>query len=229
MINWTSLETVFLDMDGTLLDLHFDNHFWLEHLPRRYAEHHNLPPGEAKDQLISMIMAEKGTLNWYCTDYWSNRLDMDITGLKSEIGDRIGYRPHVADFLQTLKNTGLQSVIVTNCHPDPLELKLQRTGLDTLVDSIVSSHQLGKPKEDTAFWHDLQRLTPYRASATLLVDDSFPVLESARSAGIAQCLGILAPDSKQAARKTHEKIPCVHHFDEVLTAIQAQRPLPSTG
>ena len=235
MINWASLETVFLDMDGTLLDLHFDNHFWLEHLPRRYAEQYDLHPGEARDQLISMIMAERGTLNWYCTDYWSDRLAMDITSLKSEVGDRIGYRPHVADFLRALKSTGLQSVIVTNCHPDPLELKLQRTGLDGFVDAIVSSHQLGRPKEDIAFWKDLQQLAPYRADATLMVDDSFPVLESARSAGIAQCLGILAPDSKQAARETHPEIPCVQHFDEILTALHQQRslhqnsPLPSAG
>lgn len=227
MINWTSLETVFLDMDGTLLDLHFDNHFWLEHLPLRYAEQYDLHPDEAKTQLINMIMAEQGTLNWYCTDYWSDRLAMDITGLKAEISDRIGYRPHVADFLQTLKKTGLHAVIVTNCHPDPLELKLQRTGLDRFVDSIVSSHQLGKPKEDMEFWKDLQQMAPYRAASTLMVDDSFPVLESARAAGIAQCLGILAPDSKQAARQSHAQIPCVHHFDEILASIHQQRPLPS--
>jgi putative hydrolase of the HAD superfamily len=229
MIDWISLETVFLDMDGTLLDLHFDNHFWLEHLPRRYAEQNGLHPDEAKDKLINMIMAEKGSLNWYCTDYWSDRLAMDITGLKSEVGDRIGYRPHAADFLQALKDAGLKSVIVTNCHPDPLELKLQRTGLGSFVVGIVSSHQLGKPKEDTAFWKDLQQLAPYRAQTTLMVDDSFPVLESARSAGIAQCLGVIAPDSKQAARKPHPEIPCVHHFDEILTAIRQQRPLPSAG
>ncbi|HDZ39065.1 MAG TPA: GMP/IMP nucleotidase [Marinobacter sp.] len=235
MIDWTSLETVFLDMDGTLLDLHFDNHFWLEHLPLRYAEQRNLNPVEAKEQLISMIMAERGTLNWYCTDYWSERLAIDITGLKAEVGDRIGYRPHVANFLQALKDTGLQSVIVTNCHPDPLELKLQLTGLDSLVDGIVSSHQLGKPKEDIGFWKDLQQRAPYTAATTLMIDDSFPVLESARSAGIAQCLGILAPDSKQAARQTHPEIPCVHHFDEILASIHQQRPsnqkspLPSAG
>lgn len=224
MINWTSLETVFLDMDGTLLDLHFDNHFWLEHLPRRYAERNGMHPEKARDKIISMIMAQRGTLNFYCTDYWSEQLALDITMLKSELGDRIGYRPHVADFLQSLKSAGLQSVIITNCHPDPLKLKLQRTGLDRYVDGIVSSHQLGKPKEDTAFWHDLQQLAPYRAASTLMVDDSFPVLESARSAGIAQCLGILAPDSKQAASKSHPEIPCVHHFDEVMTAIHQQRP-----
>ncbi|MDF0751717.1 GMP/IMP nucleotidase [Marinobacter sp. 71-i] len=227
MVNWHSLDTVFLDMDGTLLDLHFDNHFWLEHLPRRYAEHNNLTPEAARDTIIPMIMAERGSLNWYCTDYWSDRLDLDITGLKAEVGERIGYRPHVTDFLDAVRNAGLRSVIVTNCHPDPLSLKLQRTGLDSRVDNIISSHQLGKPKEDPAFWQDLARLEAYRPAATLMVDDSFPVLESARTAGIAQCLAILAPDSKQAARESHPDIPSIHHFDEILPALRQRQPLPS--
>ena len=227
MVNWHSLDTVFLDMDGTLLDLHFDNHFWLEHLPRRYAEHNNLNPEEARDTIIPMIMAERGSLNWYCTDYWSDRLNLDITGLKAEVGERIGYRPHVTDFLDAVKSTGLRSVIVTNCHPDPLSLKLQRTGLDSRVDNIISSHQLGKPKEDPAFWQDLARLEDYRPATTLMIDDSFPVLESARTAGIAQCLAILAPDSKQAARDSHPDIPSIHHFNEILPALRQRRPLPS--
>ena len=227
MVDWSSLNTVFLDMDGTLLDLHFDNHFWLEHLPARYAEHYDLHPQEAKDRLIPMIMAERGSLNWYCTDYWSERLSLDITGLKAEVGDRIGYRPHVTDFLDALLQVGLHSVIVTNCHPDPLALKLKRTGLDTRVDAIVSSHQLGKPKEDPSFWQDLQRVTPYQAESTLMVDDSFPVLESALEAGIAQCLAVLAPDSQQEAREQHPEIPCIHHFDEILPALRQRSPLPS--
>ncbi|MCL7942897.1 GMP/IMP nucleotidase [Marinobacter sp. ATCH36] len=227
MVNWHSLDTVFLDMDGTLLDLHFDNHFWLEHLPRRYAEHNNLSPEEARDTIIPMIMAERGSLNWYCTDYWSNRLDLDITGLKAEVGDRIGYLPHVTEFLDTLQDSGLRSVIVTNCHPDPLSLKLQRTGLDSRVNNIISSHQLGKPKEDPVFWQDLARLEAYQPATTLMVDDSFPVLESARAAGIAQCLAILAPDSQQAARDRHPDIPSIHRFDEVLPALRQRQPLPS--
>lgn len=227
MVNWHSLDTVFLDMDGTLLDLHFDNHFWLEHLPNRYAEHNNLSPDEARDTIIPMIMAERGSLNWYCTDYWSNRLNLDITGLKAEVGERIGYRPHVTDFLAAIKSAGLRSVIVTNCHPDPLSMKLHRTGLDNRVDNIISSHQLGKPKEEPAFWHDLARYEAYQPATTLMVDDSFPVLESARAAGIAQCLAILAPDSKQAARERHPDIPSIHHFDEILPALRQRQPLPS--
>lgn len=227
MVNWHSLDTVFLDMDGTLLDLHFDNHFWLEHLPRRYAEHNNLSSEEARDTVIPMIMAERGSLNWYCTDYWSDRLELDITGLKAEVAERIGYRPYVTDFLDAVRSSGLRSVIVTNCHPDPLSLKLQRTGLDNRVDNIISSHQLGKPKEDPAFWRDLARLEAYRPAATLMVDDSFPVLESARTAGLGQCLAILAPDSKQAARDQHPDIPSIRHFDEILPALRQRQALPS--
>lgn len=227
MVDWSSLKTVFLDMDGTLLDLHFDNHFWLEHLPRRYAEQNGLAPQDAKDSLIPMIMAERGSLNWYCTDYWSERLALDITELKAEVGDRIGYRPHVIDFLEALRTSGLSSVIVTNCHPDPLRLKLERTGLDHHVDAIVSSHQLGKAKEDPEFWRDLQHLAPYQARSTLMVDDSFPVLESARRAGIAQCLAVLAPDSQRDATEHHPEIPGIHHFDELLPALRERQSLPS--
>ncbi|MFV8569665.1 GMP/IMP nucleotidase [Marinobacter sp. SBS5] len=227
MVDWSTLDTVFLDMDGTLLDLHFDSHFWLEHLPKRYAEQFDLHPQQTKDQLISMIMAERGTLNWYCTDYWSERLSVDITQLKAEVGDRIGYRPHVRDFLAALRQAGLHSVIVTNCHPDPLALKLHRTGLDQHVDMIVSSHELGKPKEDRDFWRDLANRVTYKRERTLMVDDSFPVLESAQEAGIGQCLAILSPDSTQAANPHHPDIPGICHFDEILPSLQSRRTLPS--
>lgn len=227
MVDWHSLETVFLDMDGTLLDLHFDNHFWLEHLPRRYAEQNDLTPQQAHDLIMPMIMSERGSLNWYCTDYWSDRLSLDITALKAEVGERIGYRPHVAGFLGALRSRGLRSVIVTNCHPDPLKLKLDRTGLAQKVDNIISSHELGKPKEDSSFWADLNGREPYRPETTLMVDDSFPVLESALSAGISQCLAILAPDSRKSPNNRHPEIPSIHHFDEVTPALLELGPLPS--
>jgi len=231
MVEWSTLDTVFLDMDGTLLDLHFDAHFWLEHLPRRYAEHHQISPPEAREKVIGMIRAERGSLNWYCTDYWSNRLSLDINRLKAEVRDRIGYRPYVPEFLAALRRRGLRTVIVTNCHPDPLALKLGQTGLDTQVDTIISSHQLGRPKEDQQFWHELRQAITYQHTSTLMIDDSFPVLESARRAGIGQCLAILAPDSQQPANEQHPEIPGIRHFNEVLPAlVETGNPaIPLTG
>lgn len=223
MLNWSTLDTLLLDMDGTLLDLHYDNHFWLEHLPARYAQQYQLTPDQARDHILPMIQAERGSLNWYCTDYWSERLQLDVNALKAEVGDRIAYRPHVEEFLETARQSGLRTVIVTNCHPDPLALKLSRTGLDKKVDHIVSSHQLGKPKEDPSFWRDLAQTTHYQADRAMMLDDSFPVLESANAAGIGQCLAILAPDSRQPHRERHPHLPGIHHFDEVLPELRRQR------
>ncbi|SET46344.1 putative hydrolase of the HAD superfamily [Marinobacter segnicrescens] len=222
MIEWSKADQVFLDMDGTLLDLHFDNHFWLEHLPRRYGEANRLTPDQARNLIVPMIMAERGSLNWYCTDYWSERLSLDITALKAEVGDRIAYRPRVKEFLQALRHNRLAPVILTNCHPDPLKLKLARTGLDQLVDRVISSHDLGAAKEEQAFWDRLQDHHTHHRDRAIMVDDSMPVLESARRAGIGQCLAILAPDSQQPDREPHPEFPAVRHFDEVLPALTAQ-------
>jgi 5'-nucleotidase len=32
--DWREIDTVLLDMDGTLLDLEFDSHFWLSLVPQ---------------------------------------------------------------------------------------------------------------------------------------------------------------------------------------------------
>lgn len=228
MINWHSLDTVFLDMDGTLLDLHFDNHFWLEHLPRRYAEKNALAPDAAKSKIMAMINAQKGTLNWYCTDYWSEHLALDVNALKAEVSDRIGYRPHVHEFLGSVRSAGLRSVIVTNCHPNPLAMKLAQTGLDRHVDNIISSHELGYPKEAAEFWQRLHGRQSYDPSRTLMVDDSIPVLESAIRAGISQCLMVTAPDSRKPPSNAHPAIESIQNFDEILPQMRLLQPVPSS-
>jgi putative hydrolase of the HAD superfamily len=60
-IDWQNIQTVFLDMDGTLLDLHFDNHFWLEHMPKRYAEKHDITVEQASHALSQKTKAIEGS------------------------------------------------------------------------------------------------------------------------------------------------------------------------
>lgn len=211
MIDWQNISSVFLDMDGTLLDLNFDNHFWLEFVPLRYAERHGLSVDEARIQLMPRFRATEGKLEWYCLDYWSEQLALDIVGMKAEIAELIAVLPHVVEFLEHVRRLGKRVVLVTNAHPKSLGLKLDRTCLQAFFDQIVSSHSLGHPKEDPAFWHKLQRVEPFDPARTLFADDSLNVLRSAHRYGIAHLVAIRKNDSKKPARVI-EEFPAIDDF-----------------
>ncbi|KEA63487.1 putative hydrolase [Marinobacterium lacunae] len=209
------MDTVLLDMDGTLLDLHFDSHFWLEFLPLRYAQRHGLDVETSRDPLIERIMAQRGSLNWYCLDYWSRELELPIAELKREVADRIAYRAGVEAFLAALRRSGRRTLIVTNAHRDSLNLKIERTDIDQQVDRVLCSHDFGLPKEDVGFWAKLKEVEPFDEQRTLLIDDSLPVLHSAQRYGIRHLLCIAQPDSRQPAREI-EGFDAITDFAEVM-------------
>lgn len=215
MIDWRNITSVFLDMDGTLLDLNFDNHFWLEFVPARYAEHHTISTEEAKARLMPRFNATEGRLEWYCLDYWSRELDLDLIGMKAEIAGLISVLPHVVEFLDALRNHRKRLVLVTNAHPEGLGLKLERTCLRAFFDNIVTSHNLGRPKEDPAFWEILHEVEPFEPRQTLLVDDSLTVLHSARRFGIGYLVAIRRNDSRRPPRDIAE-FPAVDDFREIM-------------
>lgn len=224
MIDWPRIDTVLLDMDGTLLDLHFDNHFWLHHLPRRYAEIHGLPADEARARLIARFEAERGTLNWYCLQYWARELDLDIVALKREVQHLIAERPWVREFLGGLRAAGKRVILITNAHRDSLNLKMEHADITPWFDRMFTAHDFGHPKETQAFWHALHTREPFDPARTLFVDDTPSVLEAAHRYGIAHLLTLLQPDSQGPMRRREEQhYPGIHHFDEVLPALNALR------
>ena len=204
MVDWPTVDTVLLDMDGTLLDLHYDNHFWLEYVPRRYAERHGMSGESARKALLERYHAVAGTMAWYCVDYWSEQLGLDIAQLKQEVEHLIAVHPDVVEFLDAVRGSGRRAVLVTNAHGKSLELKLRRTRLGGHLDSVVCAHDLGLPKEHPGFWARLQPHQPFIPETTLLVDDSLPVLRSAAGYGIAQLLAVRCPDSRQPRREIDE-------------------------
>ena len=217
-LDWQNIDTVLLDMDGTVLDLHFDNYFWQVHLPRRYAEVHGVAEVVARVQLEARFAKEHGTLNWYCLDFWQRELQVDILALKREVSHLIGLRPHSAIFLEALTAARKSIWLVTNAHMDSIQLKMERVSLQPWFDCIVSSHALGVAKESPAFWLALQQEHPFDAARTLFVDDTVAVLEAAQTHGIAHLRCILQPDSQVPPRAV-TKFSSVVDFDQLLPVL----------
>ncbi len=215
MIVWEKIDSVFLDMDGTLLDLNFDNHFWQEFVPARYAERNGLGLDEAKTLLAPRFRAMEGRLEWYCLDYWSEQLDLDIPAMKLEIAGLIQVLPHVEEFLDAVRQVGKRLVLVTNAHRKSLGLKMEKTRLHGFFDSITSSHDFGYPKEDPEFWRGLGEVEAFSAERTLLADDSLPVLRSARAFGIRHLVAIRKHDTTRPARMIDE-FPAIEDFREIM-------------
>jgi putative hydrolase of the HAD superfamily len=212
---WSRIRTVLLDMDGTLLDLRFDNHFWRELVPVRYAGHHGLPLAQARAEVAARTRAVEGTLAWYCLDYWTRELGLDIVTLKREIEHLIAVHPHALEFLDALRAAGKRVVLVTNAHPQSLALKMEKTRLAGHFDAIVCAHDLGLVKEQPEFWPRLREQEAFEPVATLLVDDNLPILRAARAYGIAYLVSVLRPDSAHPPKPPGE-FAAIDDFSELL-------------
>ncbi|KTC19972.1 haloacid dehalogenase [Pseudomonas putida] len=201
---WHDIDTVLLDMDGTLLDLHYDNHFWLEHLPQRYAELHGISRAMAELEMQPLFERHAGSLNWYCLDFWSAELKLPVRELKLETADLIALRPDADTFLQAIRQAGKRVILITNAHRDSLSLKLERVALAPYFERLISSHDYGFPKEDQQFWSALHADTGFDPARSLFIDDTLAILRSARDFGVAHLLAVRQPDSRKGPRDTAE-------------------------
>lgn len=225
---WESIigdvDTVLLDMDGTLLDLHFDNHFWLTLVPQKIAERQGISLKEAQQQMMGEYQKVMGTLQWYCLDYWAEKLDLNIVEAKREIEHLISMRDDTLPFLDALHDTGREVILVTNAHPDSLSLKVEHTKLDAHIDTLISTHSFGVTKESQALWQQLQQHLAFDPKRTLFVDDSLTILQSAQTFGIAHLLAVRNPDSQKPLRDISE-FPAVEDYRVLVPAIH-HAPVP---
>lgn len=224
MPDWNTIDTVLLDMDGTLLDLHFDNHFWVEYLPRCYARKHGQSEQWARERIFPLMQRIQGQLDWYCLDFWTRELDLPIVELKREVAHLIQLRPDADLFLQALQRSGRQVVLITNAHRDSLSLKMERVQLRTWFQRLISSHDFGYPKEEQRFWQALRAEVDFDPERTLFIDDSLGILRAARQFGIGQLLAVRQPDSRGEPRDT-EEFAAVEDYLSLVREIEAGHPL----
>ncbi|WP_288441239.1 GMP/IMP nucleotidase [uncultured Pseudomonas sp.] len=218
VLPWSAIDTVLLDMDGTLLDLHYDNRFWLDHLPQRYAELHGVSRAMADMELQPLFERNAGTLNWYCLDFWSRELNLPIRELKREIADLIALRPDADTFLAAIGKAGKRVIMITNAHRDSLSLKLERVELAAYFERLISSHDYGFPKENAQFWDALQADIGFDPQRSLFIDDTLNVLRSARQYGVGHLLAVRQPDSQAQPRDT-EEFAAVEDYRDLLAGL----------
>jgi HAD superfamily hydrolase (TIGR01509 family) len=220
MIGWDLVDTVLLDMDGTLLDLHYDNTLWNQLVPARYSEAHDLPLETARSHLFEHMSLIRGQVSFYCLDYWTEFTGLDIVALHHELTELIRYRPYAEEFLAWLQAHDKRAVLVTNAHRDSLFVKNAHSNLTDKLNADVSSHDYGAPKEVPAFWEQLMQEEPYDPQRTLLIDDNYSVLGAAADYGIRHLLTITQPDSNRPPRDGL-KYPAFNDFREILPAVPA--------
>ncbi len=209
------LKFVLLDMDGTLLDLYFDDYFWGRLVPEKYSEKHNMTFGAAQDLLFNIYRSHEKTLKWTDIDFLSGELHLDILALTEQIKHLIEVHPHVIDFLKMLKRDRKKVFLVTNAHYKAVNVKLKKTRIGKYFDTVLCSFDAGHPKESIEFWHEAERLLKFNKEKTLLIDDTEDVLKTAREYGIRHLLFKAKANSKSKPKKSNE-FPAITDFRELM-------------
>jgi len=198
------IKFILLDMDGTLLDLYFDDYFWAHLVPEKYAEKHDMTFGAAKEYLYKTYKSHERTLNWCDIDFWSRELHLDIPALKEQIRHLIEVHPHVIDFLKMMREQKKKIFLLTNAHSKTVKIKFKKTEIGTYFDSVLCSFDVGYPKEYVEFWHKAAEKLGFDKEHSLFIDDTEEVLKTAREYGIKHLLFKATASSKTEPKQSKE-------------------------
>ena len=213
--SWDEIDTVLLDMDGTLLDKHFDDYFWEVYVPEHYSLLHDISVEEAKKQLLGRYREVESTLEWTDLEYWSHELGLDIPELKMRVNHMIGVHPYVVEFLEFCLSARKKLYLITNAHSRTLSIKLEKTSIGPWFDRVICAEEVGLAKEDPEFWRRLEKMLEYNPKRTLLADDTEKVLRSAEEYGMQYLVYVARSSSMQAVRYS-EKYPSIDYFKELM-------------
>lgn len=219
MIDLTRVDTLLLDMDGTLLDLHFDDHFWLQYMPTNLPENHGFEAARMQTHFFEPMQSTRGTLDWYCVDHWSERLNLPVMQDMARHRHLIRWRPGTTDFLRLARKAGKRIIIATNAHREVWQLKADTLDLIHFVDVVVSSHDYGQPKEHAHFWQALREQYDLDLARCAFFDDSEAVLASAVKHGVGTVVGIDHPNSNRAIRDTVHS-PNIRDFSDLIPQVR---------
>ncbi len=213
--SWSEIDTILLDMDGTLLDKYFDDYFWEEYVPKIFAQENKLSEQDARKELLTRYQAVESTLQWTDLDFWTTQLGLDIPELKCKVDHLIQVHPFVVDFLKYLKQLEKAVHLVTNAHSKTLDIKLRKTAIGPHFDRIICAEEIGCAKEQPEFWEKLETVLPFDKKRTLLADDTEKVLHSAKEYGMGFLVSVARPSTRLPVRHS-PTYPSVAFFNELI-------------
>lgn len=212
----SDIDYVLLDLDGTLLDKYFDDYFWGHLVPEKYAEKKDMSFGRAREELYTIYKSHEKTLKWTDLDFWSREFDLDIPALKEQLRHLIDVHPHVEHFLTEMRRMGKEIHLLTNAHWKSVKLKFRETGIGRHFDSVITSNELGAPKEWPEFWDMARKEAGFDPARSLFVDDTEDVLHTARDYGIKYVV-FKGRSSSMVDPAISEHFLSITDFDDFLT------------
>jgi HAD superfamily hydrolase (TIGR01509 family) len=213
--DWDAIDTVCLDLDGTLLDQAYDNHIWRDLVPEHFAIRHGLPLETARERVVRHYEDHHGTLQAYSLEYWADLCGVDLFELHRQEQARIDWLDGAADFLAQLRAMPKRLVLLTNSHPFALELKHAKTRVLDYFHEAASSQEFGAPKEDQQFWVRAREKFGFDPERSLFADDNLRMLRAAEKAGMRWIYGVRISDTRWPPL-SHDHYPAVDRVRELL-------------
>ncbi len=215
-IDWSAIDTVLLDMDGTLIDRHHEDMFWHGILPKAYARKNKMTLKQAEDFLFKLY-ASKGpkSLEWGSAALWEKDLKIGFRSLRRKIVPYIKLHPHTLEFLKFLKRNKKTVYLVTAADPSDVDIEVAHTKIGKYIDEIFTTFDFGATKHYPIFWKRFQKKIKFDSKRTMLAEDNENIARVASKFGIRYVIF-----KSKASSKKPPKIPkglfCVHHFDELI-------------
>ncbi|MFA4819667.1 MAG: HAD-IA family hydrolase [Candidatus Aenigmatarchaeota archaeon] len=214
-IDWANIDTVLLDMDGTLIDQHYEDYFWETLAPKAYAKKNKITLKKSREILFSKYHERMGHPEWGDVNFWSKELGLDLWKIRDKAKYLIKLHPHTMRFLDFLKKHGKKVYLVTAADNKSTKYKIAHTKIGNYFDGIFTQTDIGYTKCNTMFWKKLQRKVKFNPERALFADDREDMIKAAGEFGI-RCVVLKVKYSSRKPNRNSNGLFYVRHFDEIL-------------